>query len=269
MRRLTAALAVLVLAVSAGCGGDDAADTTAGGPAATGGEPAFTTLTDGEILVGSDIPYEPFEFGNPPDYDGFDVELMRAIADRLGVELVWRDAPFNPIFNNLRNNNYDAVISASTITPERQQIVAFSDPYFEANQSILVRADTTDISSEADLEGLTLGAQQGTTGEAKAKEIPGATVRSYPGVNQAFNALLTEQVDAVVNDLAVSADFASQNDAVRIAGEIQTGEQYGIAVSKDNPELLAAINDALAELSEDGTYDDIYEKYFGQTPQGD
>jgi ABC-type amino acid transport substrate-binding protein len=256
--------------VAAGCGGDDAANTeTGGGPAATGSEPSFTTLTEGQLLVGSDIPYPPFEFGNPPDYEGFDVEIMRAIAEQLGVEVVWRDAPFNPIFNNLRNNNYDAVISASTITPERQQIVDFSDPYFDANQSIMVAADNTDIAGEADLEGLTIGVQQGTTGEQTAKDVADATVRSYPAIQNAFNALLTGQVDAVVNDLPVSADFASQNDDVRIVGEIQTGEQYGIAVSKDNPELLAAINEALATIREDGTYDGIYEKYFGTTPQGD
>ncbi len=269
MRRwAVAALTALVLAMTAACGGDDDASTTAAGTAAgTGGSaPAFETLTEGELLVGSDIPYPPFEFGSPPDYEGFDVDLMTAVAERLGLEVRWRDAPFNPIFNNLRNNSFDAVISAATITEERQQIVSFSDPYYDSNQSIMVLADNADIASEADLEGVTIGVQQGTTGEAKAKEVPGANVRSYPAAQGAFNALLTGQVDAVVNDLPVSADFAKQNEDVEVVAQIETGEQYGIAISKDNPELLEAVNGALAELREDGTYDEIYEKYFGEAP---
>jgi ABC-type amino acid transport substrate-binding protein len=260
---MTMAVAVAVLAV--GCGGGGGSGSS-GGTSGGGSSPGFTTLQSGQLLVGSDIPYPPFEFGNAPDYTGFDVELMDAIGKRLGVEVVWRDAPFNPIFNNLRNGTFDAVISAATITPKREQIVAFSDPYYDSNQSILVRADESGITSEADLDGKSIGVQQGTTGEEKAKAISGAQVRSYPAAQGAFNALLTGQVDAVVNDLPVSADFAKQNNGVKVVGEIKTGEQYGIAVSKDNPGLLAAINKQLAALRSDGTYETLYKKYFGQSP---
>jgi polar amino acid transport system substrate-binding protein len=269
MRRwMTAAAAVLVLLLAAACGGGSGSSSSTGAAASGGsaGGASVKTLQAGQLLVGSDIPYPPFEYGNPPGYQGFDVELMDDIAKRMGLKVTWRPAPFNPIFNNLRNGTFDAVISAATITPEREKIVAFSDPYYDSNQSILVKADNTTIHSEKDLEGKSIGVQQGTTGEAKAKAIPGASVRSYPAAQGAFNALLTGQVDAVVNDLPVSALFAKQNNGVKLAGTIKTGEQYGIAVSKDNPGLLAAINKELAALRADGTYKKIYEKYFGQAP---
>ena len=151
-----------------------------------------------------------------------------------------------------------------TITDERKQEIDFSDPYIDSNQSIAVQ-EGSDIKDETDLAGKKIGVQSGTTGEAWAKEnLNDATMVPFKTATDAFSALQAGNVDAVVNDLPVSAYIVKDTSrGLEIIEEIPTGEQYGFAVSKDNPDLLAAINEALADVKEDGTYDEIYAKWFG------
>ena len=163
---------------------------------------------------------------------------------------------------------FDIIMSGMTITDERKQEIDFSDPYIDSNQSIAVKTDSA-IASSADLAGKTIGVQSGTTGEAWAKEnVKNAKkVVPFSDTLSAFAALQAGQVDAVVNDLPVSAAIVKDTSrGLKIIEEIPTGEQYGIGVSKDNPDLLKAINDALATLRSNGTYDEIYSKWFGETP---
>jgi len=254
---LLAAMAVLAIAVfAAGCGSssDDSSSTSA----SSGGGEALT--------VGSDIPYPPFEQGKPGNYTGFDIELMEAIAEKMGRTAEFQDTSFETIFRDVGQGKFDAVISAATITPEREKAVAFSDPYYLSEQAILVK-EGSDITGLSDLEGKTVGAQQGTTGLELGKEKANAgELRPYPEGPDAVNALKSGTVEAVIIDAPVAQNAVEKSGGVEITEKVPTEETYGIAVAKDSTELLDEINGGLKEVISDGTYAKIYEKWFHLAP---
>ena len=274
--RLTALFAVLLVAIAAlvvaGCGGgsdstssgggETAAETSEGGGAAEEGGGEEEAGGGGEpLVVGSDIPYPPFEQGKPGEYTGFDVELMEAIGEEIGRTPEFNDSSFETIFRDVAQGKFEAVISAATITEEREKVVAFSNPYYLSEQAILVK-DGSDIKGLADLAGETVGAQQGTTGLELGKEKAEAgELRPYPEGPDAINALKAGTVAAVIIDAPVAAN-AAEAGGVEVAEKVPTEETYGIAVAKDNTELLEQINEGLAATLEDGTYEKIYEKWF-------
>ena len=265
--RLSALFALLLVAVvalvAAGCGSDD--DTTASGGTETsastegggGGEP---------LAVGSDIPYPPFEQGKPGEYTGFDIELMEAIGEKIGRSPEFTDTSFETIFRDVAQGKFEAVISAATITEEREESVAFSDPYYLSEQAILVK-EGSDIAGLEDLSGKTVGAQQGTTGLTLGKEKANAgELRPYPEGPDAVNALKAGTVEAVIIDAPVAQNAVEESGGVEIAEKVPTEEEYGIALAKDNTELLDEINQGLEEVIDDGTYTTIYEKWFKLEP---
>jgi polar amino acid transport system substrate-binding protein len=258
---VAAVLAIAVLAIGAGCGGDDDDD---GG----GGGDDLGLIQEGQLLVGTDTPFPPFEIGQPPDISGYDIEVVNAIAEKLGLTVTYQDTSFDTIFRDTAQGKFDMAVAASTITPERSQTVDFSDPYYQANQSLVVTADNTDITTEDDLAGATVGAQDGTTGEEYANdETDAAQVRGFPEGPDAITALRNGQVDAVIIDQPVAVD-ATESQAggdIKIAQEIVTSELYGIPFAPDNDALREAVNDALQELKDDGTLTDLYAKYFPGT----
>lgn len=282
--RWVAVLAALLLVLSVlaivGCGGGTDETTTSAvteTPGATGTTGAtettvstadFKLVTPGTLTVGSDTAFPPFESMNGTTAEGFDVDLITAIAKKIGLEAVIKTEVFDTVIPTLKaGGKFDVVASAMTITDERKQEIDFTDPYIDSNQSIAVKKGST-IKSEADLTGKKVGVQSGTTGEAWAKEnLTGATTVPFKTATEAFAALQAGNVDAVVNDLPVTA-FLVKDPArgLEIVKEVATGEQYGFAVSKENTALLAAMNQALAGLKSDGTYDQIYSKWFGETP---
>ena len=129
----------------------------------------------------------------------------------------------------------------------------------------MVQADS-DITSLDDLQGKTIGAQRGTTGADLAATVPGATVKRYDIIDDAFNALAQGRVDGVVNDFAISAYAATQKPQLKVAAQVPTKEGYGLVFPKDNPALRDAFNTGLAKIKADGTYDEIYMKWFGEAP---
>jgi polar amino acid transport system substrate-binding protein len=264
--RLTALLAVFLVAVAslvvAGCGGSDSSSGSTGSETSASGEEA-----GGETLtVGSDIPYPPFEQGKPGEYTGFDVELMEAIAEKIGRTAEFQDTSFETIFRDVGQGKFDAAISAATITAEREKAVAFSDPYYLSEQAILVK-EGSDIKGLADLEGKTIGAQQGTTGQELGKEKANASeIRPYPEGPDAVNALKSGLVEAVIIDAPVAQNAVEESGGLEIAEKVPTEETYGIAVALDSTELLEEINQGLKEVEEDGTYTTIYEKWFHLKP---
>jgi polar amino acid transport system substrate-binding protein len=268
--RLTFVAALVALfalaAVAAGCGSDDESTSTEAASSTDTGDTTtadVSTITDGTLLIGTDAPYPPFEIGTPDDSDfsGFDIDLANDIADNLGLTAEFQDTSFDTIFRDVAANQFDIVVAASTITPGRQKTVNFSDPYYEAQQALLV-PEGSDITSVDDLAGKIVGAQDGTTGEAYANdETDAGEVRGFPEGPDAVAAVTTGQVEAAIIDQPVAADAVEKQGGVVIATEIPTNELYGIAVSKENPELLAAINSALATFKEDGTIQGLYEKY--------
>jgi len=254
---LVAALALVVALTAIGCGGDGDEEPAAG---------RFETLSEGKLRVGSDIPYKPFEFGRPPDYEGFDVDIVREIGKRLDLEIEFVKTPFDPIFRNLAQNRFDMVASASTITPERERTVDFSVPYFPADQSLMIKKGS-DIRTIDDLEGEIVGAQIGTTGAEYAREETKAeTVRTYDLIDDAFKALQAEQVAAVINDFPVSKFAEREKKDLQVVDTIPTGEQYGLAFAKESRALRQAVNRELNRMKEDGTYTRIYRKWFQTDP---
>jgi polar amino acid transport system substrate-binding protein len=269
--RLLALLAALALVIGsltlAACGDDEdeGGDTTA----QQGGAPAdLGTIEEGKLLVGTDTPYPPFEIGQPPDISGYDIEVMNAIAERLGVEVEYQDTGFDTIFRDVGQGLFDTVAAASTINPKREELVDFTDPYYKTAQTLLVPTDS-DIASIQDLAGKIVGAQDGTTGETYANdETDAAEVRGFPEGPDAITAMTTGQVDAVVIDQGVAADAVKNQEGLEIAEEIPTNEFYGFAVAPDSDALRTAMNDALAKIKQDGTLDQIYQKYFGTNAPG-
>ena len=249
---------VAAVLVATGCGDDDSGGTSTSD---------LGTITEGQLRVGSDIPYAPFEFGRDPDYQGFDVDVVNEIAKRLDVEAEFVKTPFDPIFRNLAQGRFDMVASAATITPEREKTVAFSEPYFPADQSLMVKRGS-DIKTTDDLDGKRIGAQLGTTGADYAKdEVKGAeTVRTYDLIDDAFKALQTGQVDAVINDFPVSKYAERSKKDLQVVQRIGTGEEYGLGLNKEDTKLKEEVDKAINEMKEDGTYTKIYKKWFEEDP---
>jgi ABC-type amino acid transport substrate-binding protein len=245
--------AVLALAlVAAGCGG-----SSSGGGGGSEGE---------ALTVGSDIPYPPFEQGKPGHYTGFDVELMDAIAKKMGRKAEFQDTSFETIFRDVAQGKFDAVISAATITPEREKAVDFSNPYYLSEQAVLVK-EGSQIKTLGELAEKTVGVQQGTTGQELAKEKSNASeIRPYPEGPDAVNALKAGTVEAVVIDAPVAQNAVEKSGGVEIAEKVPTEEEYGIAVAQGETELLDEINEGLKEVEEDGTYAKIYKKWFRFEP---
>ncbi|WP_435093281.1 basic amino acid ABC transporter substrate-binding protein [Halorubrum sp. N11] len=248
----------------AGCSGGD------------GGDGAET------ITIGSDIPYRPFEYRNEAgDLIGFDVEIAEAVfAGELGLDYEFQETGFDGIIAALNNANFRVIMSAMTINDERAERVDFSDPYFTAYQTVLV-LDDGEITELDDLRGETVAVQRGTTGEAAAEGLQSdfdgdLEIDSFDQVTGAFDALLNNQVSAVVNDNTVSAEFAGNNDdVVFLEGDgvaadrddappylTLTIEDYGIAFRQDDDDFREEVNEALAAIRDDGTYDKIYNEYF-------
>jgi polar amino acid transport system substrate-binding protein len=257
---LMSALAVMAAMVLVACGGDDSDSDNAG---TAGGDVSSDLITAGTLKVGSDIPFPPFEFGKAPDYEGFDIDLVNAIAEDLELEVEIQDTAFDTIFTDVAQGNFDMVASAATITPEREQRVDFSDPYYEAEQALLV-PEGSGISSVEDLAGLTVGAQDGTTGEAYSRdETEAGSVRGFPNGPAAIAALRNGQVQATIIDQPVAQDAIDKGQTgFELATTIPTGELYGLAFSQDTPALLAAVNESLASMKEDGRLNDLYQKWF-------
>jgi polar amino acid transport system substrate-binding protein len=247
---VAAALAIAVMAVGAGCGGDD--DDNGGG----GG--------GGTLTVGSDIPFPPFEQGNAPNYTGYDIDVINEVGKRIDRTIKIQDTAFDTIFTDLANGKFDAVISAATITADREKTVDFSDPYYEANQALVVPTGS-DIKTTDDLGGKTVAAQDGTTGEDYANdETDAGSVNGFPTGPEAIQAVANGQADAGIIDEPVAKDALAKGQAtgVEVAQTITTNELYGIAVAQDNKDLLDQINGALKEMKDDGTLQKFYDKWF-------
>jgi ABC-type amino acid transport substrate-binding protein len=269
---LFAALLLTIAAlVVAGCGGgssSSSSSSTSEESSESAGGGAEEAEGGGETLtVGSDIPYPPFEQkASGGGYTGFDVELMEAIGKEIGREPEFIDSSFETIFRDVGQGKFEAVMSAATITPEREKEVSFSLPYYLSEQAILV-AEGSEIKGLADLKGKVVAAQQGTTGLELAKEKAEASeLRPFPEGPDADNALKAGTVEAVIIDAPVAKQQAEELGGIEIVEKVPTEETYGIAVSKDSTELVEQINEGLKKAIEDGSYATVYEKWFKEAP---
>jgi ABC-type amino acid transport substrate-binding protein len=236
--------------------------TSCGGGGQGGGE---------QITVASDISYPPFEFEKNGRPVGFDIDLMNEIGKRANLQVEYQNVAFDGIIPGLGNNLYDAAIAAMTITEAREKKVDFSDPYFNADQSLMVQSGSP-IKSVGDIGDGIVGVQIATTGDLMAQEFKQqgkitGEVRTFDTITEAFSALENGQIDAIINDLPTSIDKASKSKGrLEVVQNIPTGEQYGIAFPEGS-DLVDPVNKALKEIKKDGTYAKIYEKWIGQKPE--
>ena len=257
--RLVAVLAALAL-VAAACGDDDDSASAED----------LTLVSAGQLSVCTDSPYAPFEFQNDAgEFQGFDVELVQAMAAELGLEANFIVTPFDGIWLQPAAGTCDMVASAMTITDERAENAVFTDPYFDADQSLLVRSADSGLKL-ADMSGRVIAVQTGTTGEIYATENApeGAELRSFDEPAAMFLALEGNDVDAILQDLPVNGERAAQEpDKFVLSDQFPTGEQYGFSVSLENTDLANALNDALSTVRDAGDYDTIFATWFGTTPE--
>lgn len=260
-----AAASLCALPLIASCSGGAETDTAAE-PAADG---SYTLVEDGKLTVAASLDFPPFENLNNGTVEGFEVDLMNAIAEKMGLECNYLPTmKFDTIIPAIvAGGTADVGVSGFTITPQREEEVDFTTPICDTNQCIVV-LNGSDITDESMIAGKRIGAETGTTGLDWAKEnlTDAQEIVAFDEYPAVFAALQSGQVAAVVLDKPV-ADYyinIAYSDC-QVVKEIPTGEQYGIAVSKDNPNLTAAIDDAIAQLEADGTIDELNQKWFGTT----
>lgn len=288
-----AALCALVL-VLAGCGGSDSSATTdsaANDTNATDESAASSSwyasatadangykLAEADTLIGvSDMAYPPLESvkeGTADEYEGFEIDVVTEVANRLGLKMKWLNPmKFDAIIPLIKQGGKaDVGVSSFTITDERKQEIDFSESYIDSNQAIVMKqgsdkkgADDAATLENLNAEGVTIYVQQGTTGEDWVNEnLPKAECKGLDNAIDCLNNLASDKCDAVVADLPCMSYYCKESfKDFEVAVAIPTGEQYGIVVAKDNAKLTEDIDKALTEMKSDGTIDKFMEKWFG------
>lgn len=266
-KKMTFGVIAGVLALSlAGCGASQntAAPAKQDSSAATNGNSGASA----KITVAAINDYPPFEFKQDGKLTGFDVELVEDIAKKENIQVDWKEMKFDGIIPALQSKQVDAAISAITIRDDRKQVVDFTTPYFNSGLSLVVKKDSP-IQKLEDLKGKTIVAKQGTTGLAKAKELAakyGANVKILQDDTALYLDVETGNSDATINDFpgaAYKIKVDGDKSKLRILGDKLTGEDYGIAVTKGNKDLLDKLNKGLKELQDSGDFKKLNDKYFG------
>jgi glutamine transport system substrate-binding protein len=219
-----------------------------------------------ELLVATDTAFVPFEFKQNGKYTGFDIELWDAIAKQAGLKYSLRPMDFNGIIPGLQTRNIDVALAGITIRDDRKKVIDFSDPYYESGLAILVGKDNNTITTAKDLEGKMVAVKIGTaTVDYLKANVPNAKLKLFPNIDNAFLELATGRVDAVVHDTPNLQYFAKTGGEgrVKVVGSLKSGDFYGIAFPKGS-DLVPTVNKALKALQDNGQYDVLYTKWFGQ-----
>ncbi|GAB3678045.1 basic amino acid ABC transporter substrate-binding protein [Halopiger thermotolerans] len=225
---------------------------------------------DNQIIAGTAPGFQPFEMTRDGEIVGFDIDLLEAVVDETEYELTeWKEFEFDSLIPALENGNIDVIAAAMTITEERQQTIAFTEPYYSANQSVLVQSGG-DFSPESieDLEDRQVGAQSGTTGETIVREqliaegrISENQYTSYDNYVYAVQELERGLLDAIVIDEPVGETFAGNRD-VEVAFTFDTGEQYGFGVRQNADDLRTSLSEGITAVRDSGQYEEITQKWF-------
>lgn len=267
---LTAILLMVVLVVSA-CG-SKTTDNGSGNEAKASNE-LEQIKSAGTMKVGMMGTYAPYNFLNDKkEMDGFDADIAREVAKRLGVEVEFVSQEFSGLIPSLQSKKIDAVISQMTITDERKQALDFSEGYITNQVKIIVKSDNNDITKLEDFKGKTIGVGLGTNDETYLRnevlpKVGDFTIKTYDDVISSLKDLNAGRIDATINNLYALKPIVDANGFdIKAVGEPIKSDQAGIAVRKNNPELVAALNDALQGMKDDGTYNTIFKKWFGEEP---
>jgi polar amino acid transport system substrate-binding protein len=218
----------------------------------------------GKLHVATDATWPPFESVSEQtkEIEGFDIDLLKAIAAKEKLDLEFINVGFDPLLAGIAQGQYDLAISSITITEERKKDMLFSDPYFAAGQIVTVRADNADIKSKDNLAGKTVGAQIGTTGAIEMQKMPGVTLKTYDDIGLAFQDLMNGQIAAVVADNPMALSYVGKNSTkLKAVGAVFTDENYGIAISKKKADLVAKINSGLKAVKAEGLIDQLSKKW--------
>lgn len=256
-------VSVLSMGMLVGCG--SSSENVSATPAASesGEAPAETTSSDNVIVMGTNAEFEPFEYRDGLEITGFDVEIAKKVAEKLGKELVIEDMSFDSLIMALNSDKIDFIAAGMTATDERRTQVDFSDSYFNSQQMIIVKADDTSIATAEDLVGKKVGVQLGTTGDLFVSGTEGiAEVVQLQTGTQAVMDLKNGKIDAVVIDAEPAKKMTEGQSDLKLLDVPFVEEEYAIAVKKGDADVLTAINETLADIKADGTYDEIYAKYF-------
>ena len=262
-------LLLMALLVLAACGGSPEEDPTtddATGDGSSEQDLLAEVQEEGTLVIGTEGTYPPFTFHDASgDLTGFDVEIAREVADRLGVEAEFLETQWDAMFAGLDAGRFDMVANQVGINPERQESYEFSDPYITSTAVLVVAEDNTDIQSFEDLEGK-LSAQSLTSNYAEIAKSNGAELEGVEGFNQAIELLNSGRVDATVNDKLTVLDFQKQRPdaSIKVADEADDAAQSALLFRQGSGAIVEEANKALAEMIEDGTYDEISEKWFGE-----
>ncbi len=220
-----------------------------------------------EIVAGTAPGFEPFEMVEDGELVGFDIDLLEAVVDETEYELTeWEELEFDSLIPALENENIDVIAAAMTITEDRQETIAFTDPYYSSDQSVLVETGGEfQPESFDDLAGMNVGAQSGTTGEGLIEDELGDDVdyTSYDNYVFAVEELERGTLDAIVIDEPVGNSFANDRD-VEVAFVFETDEEFGFGIRQDADDLQGALSDGIAAVEESSEYDDITQEWFGE-----
>lgn len=281
MKKLTSILLASVMALSlAACSNtssdssSDAADTSSSAAtteestsesAATAGE--LTTVEEGMLIMSTNAAFPPYEMTNDAgEFEGIDIEIAQAIADKLGLELRIDDMDFDSALLAAQTGKSDMVMAGVSVTEDRLVNLDFTESYATGIQVVIVPEDS-DIASVDDMTGKMIGVQRGTTGDLYCSDtvenggFGAENVTPYDNGLTAVQALMNGQVDCVVIDNAPAQEFVAANPGLKILDTEYVNEDYAIGVKKGNTQMLDAINGALAELKADGTIQSIIDKY--------
>ncbi|QKX49679.1 amino acid ABC transporter substrate-binding protein [Planococcus glaciei] len=271
MKKFSLLLMLLLAAiVLAACGGgsteEDPTTDDATGSGGTEEDVLAKVKEEGKLVVGTEGTYPPFTFHDDSGkLTGFDVEIAQEVGKRLGVEVEFLETQWDAMFAGLDSGRFDMVANQVGINPEREESYEFSDPYISSTAVLVVAKDNEEIKSFEDLEGK-LSAQSLTSNYAETARSFGAEIEGVEGFNQAIELLNSGRVDATVNDNLTVLDFLKQRpDAnIEIVDEASDAAKSALLFRKGSGAIVEEANTALAEMIEDGTYDKISEKWFGE-----
>ncbi|MBO1005439.1 transporter substrate-binding domain-containing protein [Pseudogracilibacillus auburnensis] len=272
---LLALILGLLIGVLAACGDsskDEEKSDTNESESANEEEATNDDASDKEVYtVATDNGYVPFEFIDEDSGDlvGFDIDLINALAEEAGIEIEFEVLEFDGIVAGVSSGRFDVGIAGMTITEERQESIDFTQPYYEAGLILAVKEGNEEIQSIDDVDGKVVATRTGSTSQEYLEANTEANAEAFPGIIEAYQNVLAGRADAVLYDLP-NVSYYSEKEAggeLKTVGEKLTGEDYGIAFPKGS-ELRDVIDDALTSLKENGTYDDIYEEWFGERPEG-
>jgi len=235
-------------------------------PVAGDDAPAYTLVTDGTLTVATEGTYKPFSYHDETgELVGYDVEVSKAVAEKLGLEVDFQETEWAAIFAGLESNRFDVIGNQVSINEEREEKYSLSDPYSVSPGALVVASDNTDITGFDGLEGKK-AAQSATSNWYELAAGYGADIEEVEGWNESVSLLTSGRIDFTLNDRLTVLDYLATegDDAIKIVAETDDPSLSAYAVTKDNSALTDAINDALAELSADGTLAEIGEKYFGE-----